>query len=346
MTNCTAIGIDLAKRTFQVCELDTRSHQEISNRAVKRRELLKIMSQHPPCRVFMEVCGGAHYWSRQFRAMGHEVKLIPPQFVVPYRQGHKTDRNDAYAIVEAGLRPKMKFSPSKNLTQQDIQSQHRVRDRLQKQRIQLINQTHGLLQEYGIASGRGERALRRCIHESIEDAENELTPVIRDLLMEQLEELSEIEKRLARMDKRIACHAHQHEGCRALLSLEGVGPVVSTLLYCALGQGEAFRRGREASAYLGLTPKQKSTGDRVILTGIGKTGHPQLKAALIRGAHSVLQTINTKQDPKSRWLQQLVARSGKNKAAVALANKTVRHAWAILRLGDDYCPHSPSPVAG
>lgn len=336
MSKNTAIGIDLAKRVFQVCIVAVQ-HQQVSvNKALQRGELLDFMRQQSPCRVFLEACGGAHYWARQIAAMGHEVKMIAPQFVVPFRKGHKTDRNDALAIVEAGLRPTMRFVPVKGLAQQDIQSLHRVRERLIKQRTQLINQMHGLLQEYGIASGRGQRALRQALWLALEDAENELTPAIRALLAEQVEELDQCNERLVQLDARVRQHARTLVPCRALHAIEGIGPIVATLMVCALGDGKAFANGRQASAYLGLTPRQYSSGGKVTLAGIGRTGHRQLKAALIRGAHAVIQTLGDKDDSKSRWLRALIARAGVNKAAVALANKTVRTAWAVLHSGKGY----------
>lgn len=339
MQKHTAIGIDLAKQVFQVCVVNTRRGQERVNKTLKRSQVLDFMRQQPPCRVFMEACGGAHYWARQLQAMGHEVNLIAPQFVTPYRKGHKTDANDALAIVEAGLRPKMRFVPLKGLEQQDIQSLHRVRERVSKQRTQLINQTHGLLQEYGIASGRGQKALKETVQRALEDAENELTVAMRELLAWQLEELDALNERLRRLDRRVQQQARALEPCRELLALEGIGAIVATLLYCALGDGKAFANGRQASAYVGLTPRQYSSGGKVTLIGIGKTGHPQLKAALIRGAHAVIKALGEKDDPKSRWLRTLVARVGVNKAAVALANKTVRTAWAVLHSGQAYDRH-------
>jgi len=336
MKQDTAIGIDLAKRVFQVCVVDQRHQQERVNKVLKRRELLDFMRHQPRCQVFLEACGGSHYWAHQLAGLGHEVKIIAPQFVTPFRKGHKTDENDALAIVEAGLRPKMRFVPIKGLEQQDVQCLHRVRERLIKQRTQLINQTHGLLQEYGVISGRAQRALKQATWLALEDAQNELTAVMRALLAEQLAELDGLNERIAELDRQVRQQARALVPCRELQAIEGVGPIVASLLYCALGDGKAFSNGRQASAYLGLTPRQFSSGGKVTLMGIGKTGHSQLKAALIRGAHAVIKTLGEKEDAKSRWLRALVARAGVNKAAVALANKTVRTAWAVMRSGEAY----------
>lgn len=330
MDKHTVISIDLAKSIFQACQVDTRSQTVRSNKPLKRNQVLDYMRRQPPCRVFMEACGGAHYWARQLQAMGHEVRLIAPQFVTPFRKGHKTDANDALAIAEAGLRPNMRFVPIKGLEQQDIQSLHRIRDVHIKQRTQLINQVHGLLHEYGVASGRGQKSLRQSVWRALEDADNELTVLIRELLAEQMGELDRVNERISVLDKRVAQMSRSVAPCRELLALEGVGPVGATMLYSALGNGKAFSKGRQASAYLGLTPRQYSSGGDVSLIGIGRTGQPQLKATLIRGAHAVIKALGDKQDAKSRWLRALISRTGKNKAAVALANKTVRTAWAML----------------
>jgi transposase len=330
MNKHTVIGIDLAKSVFQICNVDTRNQHVRSNKTFTRNKVLDYMRRQLPCRVFMEACGGAHYWARQLQAMGHEVRLIAPQFVKPFRKGHKTDANDALAIVEAGQRPSMRFVSAKGLEQQDVQSLHRIRDVYIKQRTQLINQAHGLLQEYGVASGRGQKGLRQSIWRALEDADNELTVLIRELLVEQLDELDRLNERISVLDKRVEQMSRAIAPCRELLALEGVGPVGATMLYSALGDGKAFRKGRQASAYLGLTPRQYSSGGDVNLIGIGRTGQPQLKATLIRGAHSVIMALGDKQDAKSRWLRALISRTGKNKAAVALANKTVRTAWAML----------------
>jgi transposase len=336
MNQHRAIGIDLAKRVFQVCVV-VKGNVQV-NKALKRAALVDFLRQQPACRVYMEACGGSHYWARQCRALGHEVFLIAPQFVTPFRKGHKTDANDALAIVEAGGRPKMRFVPVKGLEQQDLQSLHRIRNRLIKQRTQLINQTHGLLQEYGIVSGRGQKALKQAVAEALEDGENELTPLLRELLDEQINELHGINQRIQQLDRRLTQQAQALPACRALLAVEGIGPMVATQLYSALGDGKAFANGRQAAAYLGLTPRQYSSGGKVTLAGIGRTGQVPLKAALIRGAHAVIKTLGTKTNPKSQWLRALVDRRGHNKAAVALANKTVRTAWALLYTGQAYVP--------
>lgn len=334
----TAIGIDLAKHVFQVCVVNIRSQKVIVNRCIKRRDLLDWLRQQERCRVYMEACGGSHDWARQCQALGFEPRMISPQFVVPFRKGHKTDRNDALAIVEAGLRPGMRFVPIKGMEQQDIQSLHRIRERKVKQRTQLINQLHGLLLEYGIRSGRGQKALRETIHGALEDANSSLSFPVRELFAEQLDELALLNERIRLLDRRVAAYAHQHPACRVLQDLPSVGPVGATQLYAALGRGEVFGNGRQAAAYLGVTPRQFSSGGKAVMIGLGFTGHAALRCTLVRGAQSVIKSLGNKTDHQSCWLRNLVQRAGKHKAAVALANKTVRIAWAILRSGQAYCP--------
>lgn len=196
---------------------------------------------------------------------------------------------------------------------------------------------HGLLQEYGIISGRGQKALKQRVWCVLKDADNELSMLMRDLIAEQMAELDRLNERLQSLDKRVEQLSHAVAPCRQLLAIKGIGPMVATQHYSALGNGDAFKKGRQASAYLGLTPTQHSSGGTASIKGIDRTGQVALKAALIRGAHSATNTAGDKQDAKNRWLRALIARVGKNKAAVALANKTVRTAWTVLHSGQSYC---------
>ncbi|WP_181870795.1 IS110 family transposase [Vreelandella rituensis] len=279
-----AIGIDLAKRVFQVCIVDTRNQKVHVNKALKRREVLDFLRQQPPCRVFMEACGGSHYWARQIKALGHAVGLISPQFVTPFRKGHKTDANDALAIVEAGLRPDMRFVPTKAIEQQDIQSLQRIRDRCIKQRTRLSRQMHGLLQEYGIICGRRQKSLTQAVWRAVEDAENELTMLMRQLLTEQMEELEQLNNRLLNLDQQVEQVSRAFAPCRQLMAIEGIGMVSATQLYSALGDGRAFQNGRQASAYIGLTPKQYSSGGaRPRCEALGALGNYPLNARLYEG---------------------------------------------------------------
>lgn len=331
MDQSNVIGIDLAKRIVQVCIVQRGKRKPQLNKAIKTKDLAAFMSNQPTSIVAMEACGSSHFWARQFQSFGHEVRLIAPQFVTPFRKGHKTDANDALAIAESAMRPDLRTVPVKNLLQQDLQTVHRLRELLIKQRTQLINQLHGLLQEYGIVSGRGQRALIETMMLSLEDAENELSPTTRSLFNEQLQMLYELNQRVDRLTAQLETFAQTIEPCNRLMKIEGIGAIGATLLYCALGDGKQFSSGRQAAAYLGLTPKQHSSGGKARLRGIGHGGHPALKATLIRGAQSVIFALRDKTDRKSQWLRNLKERRHNNVAAVALANKTVRTAWAMLR---------------
>ncbi|MCF7982537.1 MAG: IS110 family transposase, partial [Pseudomonadales bacterium] len=281
MSNLNTIGIDLAKRIVQVCIINGSHRKPLVNKAIKAKDLLAYMANQPISIIAMEACSSAHFWARRLQSMGHEVKLIAPQFVTPFRKGHKTDANDALAIAESAMRPDLRTVPIKTLIQQDLQSIHRLRELLVKQRTQLINQLHGLLQEYGIASGQGQRALMETLMLSLEDAANELSYTIRVLFSEQMDMLSRLNQRIDRLTKQLEAYAQELEPCQRLMEIEGVGVIGATQLYCALGDGRHFRSGRQAAAYLGLTPKQHSSGGKARLRGIGHGGHPTLKATLI-----------------------------------------------------------------
>ena len=338
MSNLNTVGIDLAKRVVQVCVISGGRKKTLINKAVKAVDMAAYFANQPKSIIAMEACGSSHHWARQLQSLGHEVKLIAPQFVTPFRKGHKTDANDALAIAESAMRPDLRTVPIKTLIQQDLQTVHRLRELLVKQRTQLINQLHGLLHEYGIVSGQGQRALVQTMMLSLEDAENELSFTIRSLFSEQLGMLSGLNQRIDKLTKQLETYARELEPCQRLMEIEGVGPVGATQLYCALGDGKQFRSGRQAAAYLGLTPKQYSSGGKARLRGIGHGGHPTLKATLIRGAQAVIVALREKVDPKSQWLRNLKERRHNNIAAVALANKTVRTAWAILRYERTYQP--------
>ena len=330
MDKHTVIGIDLAKRSIQICAVNTRNNKVIKNKAVNSNKLLQHMSNIKPCKVFMESCSSAHYWARQLRMLGFDVQLISPQHVVRYRTGQKTDANDALAIVEAGLRTNMHFVAAKGIEQQNLQCLERVRERLVKQKTQVVNQTHGLLLEYGIVSGRGLKAIRATLALALEDGENELTWEMRDLFAEQRDEINRLHDRIGELTKRIEHYSRTVAPCQSLTAIRGVGPIAASLLYVMLGDGKSFDNSRQAAACVGLTPKQYSTGGKVTLYGIGRRGNRRLKAVLIRGALAVIANLGDKQDRLSCWLRALIERSCINKAAVALANKTVRTAWAML----------------
>jgi transposase len=286
----------------------------------------------------MEACGGAHHWARELQKLGHTVKLIAPQFVKPYVKSNKNDANDAEAICEAVGRPTMRFVSVKTIAQQDLQAIHRIRSELVRQRTAKVNQIRGFLAEYGLVVGRQVATLRRALPELLEDAENGLSFDFRGLLEDLRQDLIRLDERVAEMDKKIHTLAHSMPAAKLLQSIPGIGPISATAIVCAVGDGKQFKRGRDLAAWLGLTPRQQSSGGKDRLLGISKRGDTYLRTLLIQGAKSVLKVVDKKTDPRSLWLQNLCARKHKNIAAVALANKNARIAWALLSNETSYLP--------
>ena len=336
--NITRIGLDLAKSVFQVHAVDHKGHRLFS-RALKREKMMAFFQNLSPCLIGMEACASSHFWARTLMAMGHEVKLIAPQFVKPYVKGNKNDANDAEAICEAVSRPNMRFVPVKTVEQQDIQALHRIRQEQVRQRTALVNQIRGLLSEYGIVISRRVESLRNALPDILEDAENKLTADFRILLKGLQEDLIHLDDRIGSQDQVIKRLAQEHEGAKRLQQLRGIGPITATALIAAIGDGRQFARGRDAAAWCGLVPGQHSSGGKSKLLGISKRGDTYLRTLMIHGARAVLRYPQNKDDRLSQWLQKLCNRRNKNIAAVALANKTMRMAWALLVRGQDYDPN-------
>lgn len=328
-------GIDLAKNTFHLHGVDGRS-QVVLRKKLSRGKLMAFMANLPPCLVGMEACGGAHDWARKFRAMGHEVRLMSPQFVKPYVKSNKNDTVDAEAICEAVQRPNMRFVPIKGIEQQDVQSLHRAREQAMKNRTAQSNQIRGLLMEYGMVLGKGVATLRKALPDILEDADNGLTPLFREILYGLSDELRRLEERLTAYDAKIAHLGAQSQVCQRLMTIPGVGPLTATALAAAVGDAKVFANGREMSAWLGLVPRQCSTGGKPKLLGISKRGDTYLRKLVIHGARSALRFADKKQDVRSRWAVDVRGRRGKNIAAVALANKMVRSAWVLLSRNEEY----------
>ena len=336
--NITRIGLDLAKSVFQVHAVDHKGHCLFS-RALKREKMMAFFQNLSPCLIGMEACASSHFWARTLMSMGHEVKLIAPQFVKPYVKGNKNDANDAEAICEAVSRPNMRFVPVKTVEQQDIQALHRIRQEQVRQRTALVNQIRGLLSEYGIVISRRVESLRNALPDILEDAENKLTADFRILLKGLQEDLIHLDDRIGSQDQVIKRLAQEHEGAKRLQQLRGIGPITTTALIAAIGDGRQFARGRDAAAWCGLVPGQHSSGGKSKLLGISKRGDTYLRTLMIHGARAVLRYPQNKDDRLSQWLQKLCNRRNKNIAAVALANKTMRMAWELLVRGQDYDPN-------
>lgn len=335
--NIKRIGIDLAKQVFQLHGVDGQE-KVVLRKQLRRTQLLDYFKKLPACLLGMEACGGAHYWARELQKQGHTVKLMAPQFVKPYVKSNKNDANDAEAICEAVGRPTMRFVAVKTIAQQDIQALHRIRSEQVKQRTAKVNQVRGLLAEYGIVVGRRVEVLRHALPSLLEDAENGLTADFRVLLEGLRHDLVRLDERVDELDKNIKTLANNLPAAKRLQQIPGIGPIIATALICAIGDGKQFKRGRDMAAWLGLTPRQHSSGGKERLLGISKRGDAYLRTLLIHGARSALKVADQKDDPRSRWLQNLCARRNKNIAAVALANKNARIAWALLSQETNYLP--------
>ncbi len=333
----TTIGLDIAKSVFHLFAVN-KMGRFVKKKQLKRRQVLSYLARLEPCLVAMEACGGANYWSREIEALGHEVKLIAPQYVKPFVKGNKNDYNDAEAIAEAVQRPTMRFVPIKSVEQQDIQNLHCRRERVKKARTAVGNQVRGLLAEYGIVIHKGIAAVRRDLPDILEDAENGLTMRSRELFADLYQELRELDERFKQCDRQIEISNRGNEVCQRLDEILGVGPLIASATYAAAGDGKNFVNGRHLSAWIGLVPGQHSTGGVTTLLGISKRGNVYLRTLFIHGARSVLQHSAGKTDPFSLWAQALLARRGHNKACVAVANKMARIAWVVMAKGETYRP--------
>src|ERR1700719_3910489 len=289
--------------------------------------------------VGLEACSSAHYWARKIERLGHRVRLMSPRFVKPYRKSDKNDANDAEAICEAVTRASMRFVPIKSEAQHEVQALHRVREQLLKSRTALVNQVRGLLAEHGIVAPQGIARARRLLLEILADPERHgLSGLFRETLQEIAERLRFFDERVGAYDDRIERVFKEDERCRRLAKIEGVGPLVATAVVAAVGNASEFKSGRELSAWVGLVPRQHSSGNRSQLLGISKRGDRYLRTILIHGARAALRRADHKRDQRSRWAMRIKLARGYNKAAVALANKNARIIWALLTRGENYRP--------
>jgi transposase len=338
------LGIDLAKRVFQLHGA-TRNGVVVHRSKVSRPGLMQAILRLQPRLVVMEACGSAHHWARQLQARGIEVRLITPQFVAPFVKTNTHDRNDAEAIVEASSRPTMRFVAVKSVEQQDIQALHRLRQLFVHQRTAVINHVRGILAERGVVVAKSPPAFHRAMPGVLATEGGELTATCRELLIESLQHLDVVERRIHEADARVKRLMSGCELCRKIGAIEGIGPLTATAVVAAVGDASAFKNGRHLAAWLGLVPRQHSSGGRSRLHGISKRGDAYLRTLLIHGARSVLRWVGEKQDAHSRWLRDLIERRGYNRAAVALANKNARVIQAMLSSERVYRPpRSPAEV--
>lgn len=335
--NVTTSGLDLAKNVFQVHGVDEHG-KVVIRRAVKRAELIKFCAKLPPCLVGMEACGGAPHWARKLTALGHTVKLMAPQFVKPYVKTNKNEARDAEAICEAVSRPNMRFVPLKDPDQQAVLALHRARQGFVTERTAQANQIRGLLTEFGLVMPVGVRSFERELPRLIADDDNGLPAMSRTLFARLLAPWRTLEAQVKALPREIEAWHRDDAASQRLQQIPGIGPLTASALVASVAEARAFRNARQFAAWLGLVPKQDSTGGKTVLLGISKRGDKYLRSLLIQGAHAVLRQLKLHPARADGWLARLAARRHPNIAAVAVANKNARSVWALLFHGRTYQP--------
>lgn len=332
--NLTTIGIDLAKNVFQVHGANQKG-KAVLKKQLKRAQMLPFFANLTACRIGMEACGSAHYWARKLQALGHTVQLIAPQYVKPFVKRNKNDAADAEAICEAMSRPNMSSVPIKNASQQAILSVHRARQGFVKARTAQANQIRGLLAEYGIIIPKGIGHIGKRVPEILEDGENDLPGSFRMLIGRLADHLKELDRQVGELETQIVLWHRENSASKKLEKIPGIGPMTASAMTASIGDARNFKNGRQLAAWLGIVPRQHSTGGKATLLGISKRGDTYLRTLLIHGARAVIRASERKPNADP-WLKNLLARRHKNVAAVALANKNVRTIWALLAHDRDY----------
>ena len=339
MSEITLIGIDLAKNIFRINCVDKKG-KRILNQSLHRDGLIRFLSTVPQCTVAMEACASSQYWGRAAASLGHTVKLIHPHYVTPYRLGNKNDANDAAAICAAAQRPDMRFVRLRSQHQSDIQSLHRVRSGLIQERTATINRVRALLAENGIVIKQGPSAVFALLPGILDDENKALSAIMRRVLRSQYDHLLHLRDQVKNLEGTLKTLIAEDEDCKRLMQIPGIGPLTATMLASEIGNGAGFRRGRSFAAYIGLVPKQHSSGGKNLLLGISKKGNRYLRTLLVHCARAALRTIMFGKTPFGgsidRWIRQLMERRGKQKAMVALAAKLARIAWSMLSKGTSF----------
>jgi transposase len=333
--NITTVGMDLAKNVFQVHAVDARG-KVVLRKQLRRAQVAVFFGNLPPCLIGMEACASAHHWGRTLERYGHTVRLMASQFVKPYVKTNKNDAADAEAICEAVGRPNMRFVPIKSVEQQAILSVHRVRQGFVKARTAQANQIRGLLGEFGLVIPQGICNVTKRVPELLEDASNELPVPFRHLIDRLTEHLKELDRQVKDFEKQIIAWHRSSELSRKLENIPGIGPLAASALVASIADANSFDNGRQVSAWLGLVPRQHSSGGKPTLLGMSKRGNPYLRTLLIHGARSAILAAQRKTENTNVWLANLLNRRHPNIAAVALANKNVRTVWALLAHGREF----------
>jgi transposase len=336
MRYSTTVGVDLAKNVIQISVVSSQG-KEVLNRSLTRKKFAEFLGKQTLSLVAFESCATSHYWARAAERHGHQARIIPAKTVAPYRQGHKTDSNDALAVAEAARRPNIKDAPMKSVEQQGLQALQRARELLIQECIALSNHMRGILLEFGITIPQGFASLLRTLPEVLEDGDNELPDLYRPTLHRLYSRMIELREDIDAMTREVTLLVKDHPVCSRLTALEGIGPIGALSLYAALGSGAAFAKSREFAAYLGLTPRQYSIGGKTKFVGLSKKiGNRKLRSVLIQGALAYVYRMKEPRTSKDLWLKDLIERAGPRRAAVALANKNVRTAWALVTQGTEY----------
>lgn len=338
------VGIDLAKTSFQIHATD-ESGKTVLKKQLRRNQVTAFFVNLSPCLIGMEACGSAHYWARKLEGFGHTVRLMAPQYVKPYVKTNKNDAADAEAICEAVARPNMRFVAIKNKEQQSVLALHRVRQGFVKARTAQANQIRGLLSEFGFIIPQGIANIAKMVPELLEDASNDLTGSFRFLVQRLMDHFKELDRQVAEIEGQIKAWHQSNDLSLKLEKIPGIGPITASALVATIGNARSFDNGRQVAAWLGLVPRQHSSGGKPNLLGISKRGDSYLRTLLIHGARSVIFRAQQKL-VKDGWLNNLLGRRNKNIAAVALANKNARIVWALLANDREFrCDYTSASAA-
>ena len=335
MPTRSVVGLDAAKNVFQLHGADRDGKMTFKKR-LRRAQLTDFFANLPPCVIGLEATQGAHHWARVLETFGHSVRLVAPQFIKPYLQPQKNDANDAAAICEAVSRPQMRFVPRKTIEQQDRQALHRIRSRLIGTRTQIGNQIRGLLAEYGIVLPQHLMQVRRALPQLTDEKETRLSDFAKRLFSRLYEELQALDERILAIEAEVNQAFQQNSLCQRIAEVEGIGPVTATAVVAAISNGNTFHNGRQFAAWLGLVPRQNSSGEKQRLSGITKRGDCYLRTLLVHGSRSVVFRAAKKDDARSKWIAEKQKKLGTAKTCVAVANKNARIIWALLAHDEPY----------
>jgi len=328
------VGLDISKHVFQIHAVD-RSGAVLIQKRLRRSELLRFFERLEPCLIGIEACGTSHHWARELLALGHQVKLMPPTYVKSYVRGNKNDAADAEAICEAVTRPTMRFVPIKGIQQQAVLAMHRVRAVLVRQRTMMANALRGHMAEFGIIAPQGLKAVRE-LGRLLSDRQAHIPDIARSALQILVDQMAELERSLVDIEKRLVAWHRADETSRRLATIPGVGPITASAIAATVSNPKQFKSGREFAAWLGLVPRQKASGAKNVLSGISKRGDKYIRRLLVSGSVAILRYSRAKPTPERAWVNALLQRRPAKVAAVALANKTARIAWALMVKEEPY----------